>query len=231
MARSDESRGRGPARSTFHKKLIGSIVSNKRHQEFLSHFMDPTSRGFGQSGLAAELAGYTNRASGSEMLRRPDIQAGMLAIDNARLEKSRNAMDYLRTFDQAAAEELVDQVFLGKDLELIDPQCDEALGKNMKGIDDKVTAMKAREINKHNQNITSLARERRAALELLLAYQFGRPQQSMHVTKEEVASVLPMDELSDDALRELQGQIQMMREEKEVKEIPVIVAEVLEEGE
>ena len=227
MAKSDLERRRLPAKSKFGGDVFGGLTKNKAYQEFLSHYLDPTSKGFYRPSVSAKLIGRSN-CFGSNALRRPDVQAYIKEVEGSRQEESKDVMRYLRTFDQRAAEELVSQMFLGKDLEMIDPQCKEALGKHMRKIDDKVTAMRAREINKHNQNVTSMARERRAALELLLAYQFGRPQQSMHVTKEEKVSLLDMSALSDEALREIQDGIQQYRDDKE---IPVIEAELLEEGE
>lgn len=209
------------------KKVPGRPLANledERHREFVSHYTNPTSEGFGRQTVAAELAGF-HKSYGTHLMKLPHIQLAINEVIEGRMEEGTAVATYFRTFSRSAVEKLRDQLFFGDELELIDARAE--LEKYLDGKDGepgKVISKEAagllRELNKHNGNVIDAQKVSKNAAELWLAYELGTPQQNI-VHRNERRRETAASGVDDEELKAMLKAVQTLVEDaREAGQLP-----------
>lgn len=186
-----------------------------RMGEAVRLYCDPLSGCFGNYTKAAVKAGYSADYDASKVFKHPAVLAEINRIAEMRTQDLGAVYEFVLSYSQDAARELVDQLQQGRELEYIDPA--DALAD----ADDRDRAARAKEINVHNRNVIALMRERRDAAARILAYQIGTPErpidpQGRDRKRGPLDAVLDLSKLSQDDLAVLSRTIDEVRKTKQV---------------
>lgn len=198
-------------------------------------YTDPLMPTFGNKAAACRAAGYKGRNPG-EALDGVAAQEEIARIQAQRAEAGGRVADYLGDYAFDAARELVQQLGLGRELEIInaaeflgadlisaciaDPETGELRvdeeklpqlgGRVIDGLLEQV-----KQINQHNRAVVLAAKERREAAKIILAYKIGTPEQRVRVTQDkELPDVLDLSKLSKDQLGALGDMISRIQRER-----------------
>lgn len=187
--------------------------------EAIRLYTDPLSPTYSKKKLSSDRAGadYT-------MWRKEGVNAAIMSIERDREERGEHVSTYLSHNAADAAIELVQQLSAGRDLEVVDPQSvvDDIVAKIDQRLHDtdldpsdverivigvmKEQRMLLGELNTANKVALMAVKERRQAVELILAYHMGTPQQKVQLEASEVKEqeqVLDLSQLSDEDLDQL----------------------------
>lgn len=198
--------------------------------EAVRMYTDPLSPAYGKKGVAAVRAGAPDT-----MWAKVGVQRALEQIELERQERGHHVSAYLSHNAADAAFELVQQLSAGRDLDIVDPRgvIDDIVEKvsarvheavaTVDGLDEDTigevvtnamdAAMKQQrmllgEINTANRVALAAVKERRAAVEMILAYHMGTPQQKVklegELTKGE-ENILDLSQLTDDELDQMRA--------------------------
>ncbi len=208
-----------------------AILSLTPKQEIaVLSYLDRGSPAFGNKTRAKKLAGYGEGTSGNSVFNAPEVQIALRELRSQQLELAGQVMSDIKALSPEAADELMAQLHVGREMEMLDPSV--IFGKDFNEATSKVDGDRLRGISAYNATLAKVMKERRAAAETILAYAFGTPEQRVRVahgeTEDEVEAML--GKMSREDFDRL-GRILFADAENgpDHEEIPVIEAEVLDE--
>jgi len=217
-----------PAKKVHQAALL---ALNPKQTVAILAYLDRGDPAFGNKTRAKVLAGYAESTSGNAVFGTPEMKAALIAMRQGALEDAEHVMEDIRGLAPEAADELMSQLRIGREMEVIDPT--DVFGDRLTEADGKWDDNRLRAIAAHNATLAKVMKERREAATLILAYAFGTPEQRLRLVKDR-----PEDELekmlggmSREDFERL-GRILFTGEEKgpeREEDIPTIEAEVLEE--
>jgi len=188
----------------------------------IRYYTDPLLPTYDNKAQSAMAAGYAEAtAYGNNPLSSPKAKKVIARIRRERREAGGEVEEYMHDHVFDAARELIKQLSAGRELEIRDPG--DILDQTVVG---EMDLERARQITQHNRIALSAVRERRKALELVLAYVMGGPEQrqkTIHKTEKHVN----LDDLSDGELKSaIQLLSQMQKENPDPIEVTVDDEEV-----
>lgn len=206
-------------------------------QEFeaIRLYTDPLLPTFGNKRAAIRAAGYADSNYSTRFFDRAEIAAEVQRITAQRIEQGNKVAEYLGDYAWDAARELVNQLSLGRDLEVIDarvvlgedvlqsfeyvnvgPDRVELRLKSNAAVPHEAVMEQVKNLNNHNRAAILAAKERREAAKLLLAYKIGTPEQRIRVTDDRDKGNGPLDlsKLSKDELEALGSVVHSMIAER-----------------
>jgi hypothetical protein len=184
-------------------------------REAVRHYTDPLLPTWGNKRASAEAAGYSNPEDKAyEVFGRERVQNELQRVEEERVKRGEDLMRMVDKYAEDYVRALIKGASFGKDLEAIN--IEEVFGENLDTFDhEKGDDEKAKAINAHNRNAVSAARERRRAIEKLLAYAAGTPEQRIAVTQRRGAPEgVPLEDWEPDELKMLE---QALEEEKQAR--------------
>jgi hypothetical protein len=151
-------------------------------------YLDRGSPGFGNKTRAKKIAGYAESTSGTAVFSMPEVQIALRELRTRSLELAEEVMSDIRALAPEAADELMAQLRVGRDMEILDAT--QIFGKNLTDVSSREDADRLRSVSAYNATVAKLMKERRVTAETILAYGFGTPEQRVRVAHGE-----PQDEL------------------------------------
>lgn len=219
---------------------------NPMLQEAVRLYTDPLMPTFGNKAAACRTAGYKGKNPG-EALDGVAAQEEIARIRDQRTAAGGQVADYLGDYAFDAARELVQQLSLGRELEIInaagflgadllaaciqDPETGE-----LRVDEDKLPQMGGRvidgileqvkQINQHNRAVVLAAKERREAARIILAYKIGTPEQRVRVTQDkELPDVFDLGKLSKEDLAAMGDMIYRIQQSRAGKKLAPAIAD------
>lgn len=211
-------------------------------REAVRAYTDPLLPTFGNKRGACRAAGYSvGSGVAYEVFGRDRVQAEIERIEEARVEHGRRLMELIDQYGEAYVRGLLEQMSFGKDLDPVD--IESVFGDDFEdfGMDSKGHSTegrrelhegKAKAINAHNRNAIRAAKVRREAIEKLLAYAAGTPEQRIAVTNRRGAPEgVPLEAWDKEELELLEESLDEERRRRGIEEQSkkAIEAEVITE--
>lgn len=196
---------------------------NPKLREAVRLYTDPLMPTFGNKTASCIEAGYKDHNALSSEAAKNEIAR----IERQRADQGAKVAEYLGNYAFDAARELVRQLSAGADLRVEDPtdllreRTDEEIAEMLSSalatssaderldVSDIAEAMegdrmaRAELLIKHNRVALQGAKERRAALELLLRYHLGHPEHKHRHIHDQDTDPLDLGDLSDEDLQRL----------------------------
>ena len=220
---------------------------NPRLRLAVEYYTNPMfGRTFGNKTKSALAAGYEGNHAPKALIGKGAKEA-IAWVMQQKDDQGEEVATFLSRFTMDAARKLVEQIGLSDGLEihpmpegLLDKQPTPILGvgkdgeERLIGFDDG-HLKQAKAITDHNKAVATAAREVRSALQLILAYHMGTPEQKVSVEHNKPGGdPLDLGALGDEELRELARHVQQVRAFKrgeapppEESEAPILEADVV----
>jgi hypothetical protein len=202
-----------------------------KHRLAIELYTNPMYRKtFGNKTASALAAGFDQHSRPGQVFNGEGMQKALAFVDMLKAESANDVAEYLERHAMDAAVSLVQQLGLDQDLtprEIPEgafekePSPIMAEGKNgeyVAGYDDGHLQL-ARTIIQHNKSVATLAKEKREAIKLVLAYAMGPPDQ-YHKGKDGAKQGIDLTDLSDDELRTLLNEVREVRAQKRGDPLP-----------